>query len=183
MLSKYLTAAALVASTALSAGDIGLVNFNTCAQNSMLGKKEQESFEALKSQMSTLIGDVEKQLREVSEKLQDSDYLDTLSPQAETELKQKFQTLSEEHARYQNQFYQMIQQANMRVVQTVANSVQEAAQEVAKKHHLKYVLNKEACFFASDDLDVTTEVISFMDTKFEKENKEAKSQLAEVPKE
>lgn len=183
MLGKYLTAAALSLSALSYAGDIGLVNFNLCAQNSLLGKKEQEGFEALKNQMATLIGDVENQLREVSEKLQDSDYLDTLSPQAETELKQKFQTLSEEHARYQNQFYQMMQQANMRVVQTVANSVQEAAQEVAKTHRLKYVLNKEACFFASDDLDVTNEVISFMDKKYEKENKEAQKQIAESPKE
>lgn len=183
MLGKYLTAAALCISTASFAGDLGLVNFNLCAQNSLLGKKEQEGFEALRNQMTTLIGDVEKQLQEISEKLQDADYLDTLSPQAEKELKEKFQTLSEEHARYQNQFYQLMQQANMRLVQTVANSVQEAAKEVAKKHKLKYVLNKEACFFASDELDMTSEVIALMDKKYELENKEAKSQLAETPKE
>ncbi len=183
MLKKHLSVAALCLSTALVAGDLGLVNFNSCAQNSLVGKKEQESFEALKTQMTSLVGDVEKQLREISEKLQDADYMDTLSPQAEKELKEKFQSLSEEHGRYQNQFYQMVQQANMQVVQTVGTAVQQAAKEVAKQHKLKYVLNREACFYASDDLDVTQDVIAVMDKKFTQENEEASSKFAEAPKE
>jgi len=151
--------------------DIGIVNFGTCVSDSKLGKQEQASFEALKKQMATLLEDTEKQLSDLSAKFNDPEYLDGLSPEAEEELKNKFRTLNEELGRYQNQYYQVMQQANMRVMQTLSTSVSTASEKVAKDKKLSMVLTKEAFFYFSPTLDVTTQVIAEMDKNFVPEQK------------
>ncbi len=57
--------------------------------------------------MSSTLEKTDKELEEMAKKLQDQDYMDGLSPTAENDLKQKFQTLSQEFSRYQNQYYQL----------------------------------------------------------------------------
>ncbi len=166
---------ALLTSLAMSLGafanSIGVVNFTSCITDSKAGQKEQASFEALKKQMTTLLEDTEKQLKEISMKFQDTEYLDGLSPEAEEELKIKFRTLNEELNRYQNQYYQVLNQANMKLVQTMSNSINSAAETVAKEKKLDMVINKEAFFFHNNKLDVTTLVIKEMDRRFDDELK------------
>lgn len=148
------------------AGNFGIVNFGTCASDSKIGRQEQASFEALKKQMSALLEDTEKQLNEMSAKFNDPEYLDGLSPEAEEELKNKFRTLNEELNRYQNQYYQVMNQANMRIIQTISSSVNTAAEKVAKEKKFNMVVNKDACFFYNPDLDVTPLIIAEMDKNF-----------------
>lgn len=148
---------------------VGVVNFASCMTESKMGKQEQAAFEALNKQMSTLLEDTEKQINELAGKFNDSEYMDGLSPEAEEELKIKYRTLSEEMGRYQNQRYQVLQQANMRIVQGLHGKIQEASQAVAAKNKLTMVLNKEACFFVTPTFDVTSLVIAEMDKTFELE--------------
>ncbi|NGX46898.1 MAG: hypothetical protein K1000chlam3_00265 [Chlamydiae bacterium] len=146
---------------------VGVVNFTSCMSDSKLGKHEQTSFDALKNQMSSLLEDTEKQTNEIAAKFNDSEYMDGLSPEAEEEMKNKFRTLNEEIGRYQNQYYQVLQQANMKVMQTVGANIQEASEKVAKDKKLNMVMSKEACFFAAPTLDVTNLVVAEMDRMFE----------------
>lgn len=148
---------------------VGVVNFASCMTESKMGKQEQAAFEALNKQMSTLLEDTEKQINELAGKFNDSEYMDGLSPEAEEELKIKYRTLSEEMGRYQNQRYQVLQQANMRIVQGLHGKIQEASQAIAAKNKLTMVLNKEACFFVTPTFDVTSLVIAEMDKAFELE--------------
>jgi len=154
---------------------VGVVNFSSCMSDSKLGKQEQSSFDSLKDQMGSLLEDTQKQLQEISTKFGDAEYMDGLSPEAEEEMKIKFQTLQEEMGRYQNQYYQVLQQANMKVMQTIGAGIQEASEKVAKDKKLSMVMNKEACFFAVPTLDVTNYVIAQMDRDFEENTKEAET--------
>lgn len=179
MMKKFFLASmlgALVSGTSLSAENIvtGVVNFTSCVAESKYGKQEQENFEALRKQMGSMIEGTENQLRELSSKFEDTEYLDSLSPKAEEELKTKFQALQEELARYQNQFYQVLQQANHQMVQKISQSIATAAKDIAEKNKLDYVINKEALFYIRPDLDVTTQVISKMDESFELNGKSKK---------
>jgi len=137
---------------------------------SKMGKQEQASFESLKDQMSSLLEDTEKQLNELTSKFNDPEYMDGLSPDGEEELKTKFQMLNEEMSRYQNQYYQVLNQANTKVVQSMSSRIQEAAEKVAKSRKLSMVINKEACFFYTSGLDVTNFVIAELDRTFETES-------------
>lgn len=144
----------------------GIVNFGTCVTESKLGKQEQASFESLKKQMTSLLEETEKQLNDLSAKFNDPEYLDGLSPEAEEELKNKFRTLNDELGRYQNQYYQVMNQANMRIIQALSTSINTAAEKVAKDKKLNMVVNKDACFYYAPALDVTPLVIAEMDKNF-----------------
>lgn len=156
-----------VSATAAENPLIGVVNFATCITDSKAGKKEQENMESMRKQMSTLIEDTEKELREIATRFEDTEYLDSLSPKAEEELKVKFQTLQEDLNRYQNQFYQVLNHTNYQMIQKMSGNIAKAAEKVATEKSLDYVMNKEACFYIRQDLDVTTLVISEMDKNFE----------------
>lgn len=150
---------------------IGVVNFATCITESKSGKKEQENMETMRKQMSSMIEDTEKEIREIATKFEDTEYLDSLSPKAEEELKTRFQALQEDLGRYQNQFYQVLQHANYQMMQKVHGTIAKAAEKVASEKHLDYVMNREACFYIRPDLDVTSLVINEMDVHFDLEAK------------
>lgn len=172
---KHRIIPALLIATALTttafSAEYGIVNFGTCISDSKLGKQEQSSFESLKKQMTTLLEDTEKQLNELSTKFNDPEYLDGLSPEAEEELKVKFRTLSEELNRYQNQYYQVMNQANMRIMQTMSTSINNASEKVGKDKKLSMVINKDACFYFTPTLDVTQLVVIEMDKNYAQETK------------
>jgi len=174
MIRKYLfvTLACLGFCTGGFAGStpkssVGVVNFTSCMAESKLGKQEQASFESLKNQMTSLLQDTEKQMQELNAKRNDPEYMDGLSPEAEDEMMNKLRALNEDMGRLQNQYYQVLNQANMKVVQTLGGNIQKAAQKVADNKKLTMVINKEACFFSAPTLDVTNLVIAEMDRDFD----------------
>lgn len=149
---------------------IGFVNFKVCVEKSKQGQQERYAFEALKKQMSDSLEKTNKELVDLENKLQNQDYMDGLSPTAEMELKEKFQVLSQEFVRYQNQYYQLLNQANYSMLQTLHQYVSEAAETVREQRHLNFVLSEESAFAACAGLNLTDEVVKEMDKRFEREN-------------
>lgn len=143
-----------------------------------LGKQEQASFETMRKQFASLLEDTEKQLRDLNEKLSDKDTLDGLSPEAEAEMKNKFAQLSEEMNRYQQQYYQFMQQGQHKIMQAVFGGITQASEKIAATKGYSMILNKQACFYSAPTLDVTADMIKEMDKNFEDE---AKKQTAAVP--
>ncbi len=121
--------------------------------------------------METVLEEKEKTLNDMMAKLEDADYLDSISPEAETELKRKFRALSQELQQQQNQYFQTLNQANYRIVQKITEVLNKAADKVAKKNNIDLIVNEESAFFYSTNLDVSDQVIVCMDEDFEKENK------------
>lgn len=179
--TKFLLAVATILSATTSGFAItkgatfGIVDFSTCIMESKYGKKEQAGFESLKNQIQSMIEDHEKQIAEVTGKLQDQDYLDSLSPEAEIELKGRYQALMEEQARYQNQYYQALNQANMRVMQTMSNHITQASQEIAKDMKIPLVVSKEAAFYYDPNFDMTQLVVEKLNKDFDIQAKKESS--------
>ncbi len=148
---------------------VGVVNFKKCVEESKLGKQEQNSLEALQNQISTALEKTQAELESLAKKLNDEDYMDGLSPEAEEKLKIQFQSLSQEMGAYQNQYYQMMQQAEFKMMQTVQGKVQEASNKVAQALKLELILNEQVSFFFSSGLDVTEKILAEMDKTFDKE--------------
>jgi outer membrane protein len=180
VLASLLTCAAILSSADAHADPshlkIGMVNFKTCVEQSKQGKAEQATFDNLKKQMESVLAEKEKTLNEMSSKLNDADYLDSLSPEAETELKRKFRSMSQAYAEQQNQYLQTLQQTNFKVIQNLTELVSKAADAVAKKEHIDVIFNEEACFYCSTALDVSPKVIAILDTDYEKEGKDKKTE-------
>ncbi len=144
----------------------GVVNFKQCIENSKLGKQEQATFDQMREQMVSSLETVQKSLQEVGAKMSDQEYMDGLSADAQGELRNKFQTLNNELVQNQTQYYQILNQAHMRMVQGLMDEVGAAAQEVAKAQNLKMVVADEALFYYAPETDVTKAVIAKMDATF-----------------
>lgn len=168
---------------ALEASILGIVNFTTCIVDSKYGKNEQNQLEQIKNQWTSIIEETEKELKDVITKIEDQEYIDGLSPEAEEDLKMKYKALNEDMAKYQNQLYQVLNQANYYFLQKMQGYISKASEQVAQKKKLTMVLNKEACFYNQPELDITKLIIAEMDKNFDKEQKNKKiSENTEEPK-
>lgn len=162
----------IVSAPLMAAGTtVGVVNFKACVEQSKLGKKEQTQFEAMKKQMETVLEQKEKELNGIATKFNDPDYMDTLSSDAEAEMKHKFRNLNQEMSALQNQYYQALNQANFKVMQKLHAEVAKVAKEVAKEKNLSTIVGDEATFYFDASMDVTKEIVSKLDTTFDKEEK------------
>ena len=152
---------------------VRIVNFKECVSKSKVGKAEESSFEELKKQMETVLSEKDKALNDMAEKFDDPDYLDSLSADAETELKRKFRALSQEVQQQQTEFYQQLSQTNVKVIQKLTDMATKAAETVAKRDKIQLILSESEAFFYAPELDITSEVIRILDEMFEKDGKEA----------
>ncbi len=159
---------------------IGFVNVKTCIEKSKHGADEKTTFEGMKKQMTDSLEKSDKELAELAKKLEDQDYIDSLSPAAEQELRARFENLGQEFVRYQNQYYQLLQQANYRMLNTLHESISKASEDVRAKHKLSFILNQDSMFAVASSYDMTEEVIKAMDAKYEKEKGSASVATKEV---
>lgn len=174
---------AVINSTPKGPLKVGVVNFRNCVEQSKMGQQEDANLEALRKQIESLLSEKEKTLNDMEEKLNDPDYVDSISPEAERELKRKYRTLSQEAAMQQNQYSQTLHQANVKVIQKLMDFVTKHAAVVAKNENFDILLTEESSFYYSPALDVSSKVIVLMDDAFERENQAQKTpELTPVPK-
>lgn len=145
---------------------MGFVNFKRCVEESAVGKKEENAFTEMKEEMQKQLETKEKELSEMQMKFNDPDFLDSLSPEAEAQMKQRYTTSAQELSQLQNRYYQMLNQANFKIIQGLTDSVSEAAAVVAKEKKIQVMLNVDSAFYVDDSLDTTEAVIEQMNRTF-----------------
>ena len=155
---------------------IGIVNTKKCLENSKLGKQEQTNFEKLKQQMESVLQEKEKILAEIESKLDDDDYMDSISDETASELKRKKRTIRNEGMQLQNQYMQGLQQANVKIVQQLTEMISKASALVAKEttngQPVEIIFSDEACTYFAPRFDVTDRIIAQMDILFDAQQKE-----------
>lgn len=165
--SAWASPATATPSSDVAPSQMGVVNFRQCVEMSKLGQQERASLESLQTEIQGRLEAREKELETLAQNLSDPDFVDGLSAKAEEDMRAKFQTLSQEQARDQNHFFQMLNQAHYKIMQAIAAAVSQAASTVAQAHQLSVVLNEEAAFYYSASLDVTSQVIAELDRLFD----------------
>lgn len=178
--SMPLSAADTGSNQAVRQVKIGVVDFKASIEKSKLGKQEQQNFENLKKQMETVLEEKEKGLNDLATKLNDVDYLDSLTPEAETELKRKFRAINQELSQQQAQYYQALNQANVKIIQKIQETIEKASEKVAKDLGLDVVLNDEGTFYYSDALNVTDKVVAALDVMFDNDQKNGTKTAADA---
>ena len=155
---------------------MGVVDTKRCLEESKLGKQEQANFERMKQQMEGILQDKEKVLEEIEIKLNDDDYMDSISDEAASELKRKKRTIRSEGMQLQSQYMQTLQQANLKIVQKMTDVIGRASAQVAQDttsaQPVDIIFTDEACTFYSPRLDVSDRVIAKMNAIFEEEPKD-----------
>lgn len=154
---------------------IGIVNTKRCLEESKLGQQEQANFEKMKKQMESVLQEKERALEEIESKLNDDDYMDTISEEAASELKRKRRSIRNEGMQLQNQYLQTLQQANVKVVQKLTDAISKASAQVAQEsqagQRIDVIFSDEACTYFSPKLDVSSQVIQKMNALYETEKK------------
>ena len=157
----------LVVVSIAEAAAVGTVSFKAVIEKSAVGKQEQARFEQMRKQMEQSLSQKEKELNELAPKFNE-EYLDSLTPEAEKDLKEKFNALSQELTQKQNEFYQSLNQAQMEVMQRVYEMISEASKSLAAEKGLDLIINDEVCFFKAEKMDVSSEIIKKLDVMAEK---------------
>jgi outer membrane protein len=158
------------------ASKIGVVSFKSCLEESKVGQREQGEYDEMRREMEKAIEEKEKALNQMAPKFSE-EYLDSLTPEAEKELKEKFRNLSQELSQQQSQYYQMLNQANYQIVHKMNELIASSAKTVAGRLGVDVVFNEEACFYFIPALNMTKEVVQEMDKAFEAESKESTPSL------
>ena len=160
----------LVSSPAFAASStstIGIVNLRRCLEESALGKKEAAEFEKMKKQFSNSMGKMEEELSSIYSKLQDDDYMEGLSESAATELRKKFEELSAEYNTAQGQYYQILNQSNLKRMQKIMDEVKKASEIVRVQEGLSVLLNDDVVLAIDASADKTDDIIKILDDSFQ----------------
>jgi outer membrane protein len=147
---------------------IKTVNLQTCLDASEIGKKDLQRFEKMKRQIEEGLELKEKRLNELAPKFTE-EYLDSISPEEEKKLKAEFQALSQEFSQEQSNYYQTLNRAQMDILQKMQDRVMIAAKAIAKDKNISLVIRNDACIFSDDSLDLTKEIVSYIDSHTEKD--------------
>ena len=160
----------LVSSPAFAASStstIGIVNLRRCLEESDLGKIEAAEFEKMKKQFSNSMGKMEEELSSIYSKLQDDDYMEGLSESAATELRKKFEELSAEYNTAQGQYYQILNQSNLKRMQKIMDEVKKASEIVRVQEGLSVLLNEDVVLAIDASADKTDDIIKILDDSFQ----------------
>ena len=150
-----------------STSTIGIVNLRRCLEESALGKKEAAEFEKMKKQFSNSMGKMEEELSSIYSKLQDDDYMEGLSESAATELRKKFEELSAEYNTAQGQYYQILNQSNLKRMQKIMDEVKKASEIVRVQEGLSVLLNEDVVLAIDASADKTDDIIKILDDSFQ----------------
>lgn len=155
---------------------VGIVNTKKCLEESKLGKQEQANFEKMKTQMETILQEKEKTLEDIESKLNDDDYMDSISEEVAGDLKRKKRTIRNEGMQLQSQYMQTLQQANMKIIQKLTEAISKAsaqvAQDTANGEPVDVIFTDEACTYYVPRLDVSERVVAKMNAIFDAEQKD-----------
>ncbi len=177
LLTAFCSMSILYASEKQENIKIGVVDFRACLEKSYLGQEEQLRIEAMRNEMVSNLETKEKALTEVVEKLKKPEYLDTISPQMEEQLQKEYAQLSEEMQHLQNQAYQALNQAQMKMFQSVSDQISKCSEYLAREHNLDMIVNQEGCFYYKRPLDMTPLVIQELNRHFQPESSSTQPSL------
>ncbi len=166
-----------LSTTAFAAHDFqanaGVVQVDTCFKSTKYGVKENSEFDQARRFLESGLQAQGLELKAISEKLEDVDYMDSLSKEAEQELRMKMAQLNQEFHYARNVYFEKVQNAQAELQQRLLAQVNAAVSEVAKKKNLTLVVVKEQCLFTGTKLDITDDVIKVMDKSFDANEKGA----------
>lgn len=150
----------------------GIVNFQACVSEAKIAQEKQKELEGLEKQFRVRIDEIQKRCKEIDEKLGNEAYIDSISAEAEENLKKERQAEVQKLMSAQNEFQQIMQQQQMAFQQSFVLSLGDAAKQVAKERGHSYVISKDACLFYDDNLDMTKDVVAKVNAVYDAQKQE-----------
>gem|GEM_PF-4221427 len=141
----------------------GYVSMMFCCTHSQYGKKEMDRLNHESAKIRHYISEVHQQIQELEEKLQDPDYLDCVTPDAEEEIRVRLISLQKEEKRRRRVAEGQLRQMEFQFVQDVSRLAVEAAKHVAEDQKLSFIVKDEQFLYCQNGHDCTNAVVGEMD--------------------
>lgn len=181
MLYLPVAAAETAKPTVATSTKVGVVMIRACFEQSKQGHKARDTLENMNKQLTTALEEIDRQIEEISAQLDDEASKDALTPEAEKQLQDKFESLSQEREMKRMQFGQQMNQSQMMIMQKIYDHVSRASEKVAKEMGLELVVQEDSALYFAPALDITQTVLQTMDKMFDEEA--AADATKEAPKE
>jgi Skp family chaperone for outer membrane proteins len=152
-----------------------------CFDQSKAGHSARDTLENMNKQMTAALEEVDRQIEEISAQLDDENNRDSMTPEAEKQLQDKFESLSQERELRRMQFSQQMNQSQMMIMQKIYDHVSRASEKVAKEMNLDLIVQEDSTLYFAAALDITQPVLQTMDKMSEEEA--ASEASKEAPKE
>lgn len=172
MKSKFLILM-LLASASISASEkqekFRFIDFQECFQKSTYGEDARKHLEGAVQKLQEVVDDTKSQLEAVSKKLEDQDYVDGLSPDAEQALVGERQQLSERLNMISAQGNQALQYEQQAIQASLEKHLSEIAAIYGPENKLNAILPKQIGIYWNKALDITDIFIELLNKKIEEE--------------
>lgn len=183
ILPTGLTATETVKTPVVSATKVGVVMIRACFDQSKAGHNARDTLEKMNKQLTSSLEEIDRHLDEISAQLDDENNRDSMTPEAEKQLQDKFEALSQERELKRMQFGQQMQQSQMMIMQKIYEKVSRASKQVAEEMGFDLIVQEDSSLYFAPSLDVTQAVLHTMDKLFDDEAKEAEAASKEESKE
>jgi len=151
-------------------------------EKSKFASAKREEIEGFGKELQVKLETLHKEYKEVEEKLKNTEYVDSITPEAEKALENEKAAKAQKLGMAQSEFSQMMQQKQMEFYQALQENIGEAAQQIAAEKSFDNIASKDLFFFFDQKLDVTDEVVAKMDELYEQKQAEAKKAASELAK-
>jgi Skp family chaperone for outer membrane proteins len=176
----------LVAADVSTPAKISIVSLRSCFEQSKEGHKTRDMLEGLTKQLGSVMDDFDKKIEEISHKLNDEDVRDSMTPEAEKELQEQYENLSQEREFKGKQLSQQFSQTQMMAMQQFFDKVSKASELTSKEDlGLGVILQEDSTLYYSPELDATHKIVLTMNRLFDEDqkNREANDPKAAETKE
>jgi outer membrane protein len=148
-----------------------VADFAKCYEKSKIGVAKNKEMKELNEKLSTQFEEAHKKFKELDTKLADNNFLDSISPEEEQNLRKEKEMVQQQLGAFQMQFQEMLQQAQNKTIHELVQYVNNAAKVIAGEKKSPLVINKDTVFYYDPSLDYTNLIIDQMDKEYETETK------------
>lgn len=156
---------------------MGIVSFEKVVDSSDFMKAQINTLEAMQTQDSAMLEQKQAELDDIAAKLDDPDYRDGLSPEAEQELIEKQGHLAEELQFYEYQRGQTYRQAGAKIQMKLLSQIEEVCQQIAKTDSYSMIFMDNGVMYYDPSLDISEIVVKKVNELYQKQKVEEEASL------
>ncbi len=154
--------------------NIGVIDSMACVEKSYLGQNENQKFEDLRNNMIATLEKQQQKVQEIDKKLSDTNYRDTITPEAEEQLMAQRAELIQELQMLNQQAQQSFDQASQKFSIEMKNQINKVAEYIAREKGFDLIIDKQNCYYFKSPSDITPLIIQELNRHFTPETPESK---------
>lgn len=147
------------------------IDFQKVAFESIAGKEAAVQLDKLKAEKQKEINRLQESLKKIEDEITVKG--STMKESAKLELQDKYESEYKKYTRYGKEAQEEMRKKEYSLLKPIQDELQTVISDYAKKNSIDFILDKGApgLLFATEKLDVSTEILKLYDEKFKQKPK------------